>query len=131
MVRSPFGTNRANRGRFVNDGLTRHLDLYVENEPDALVFTTDNGTPLRASNFRRAFWNQALTDTGLEGLTPHDLRYTAGALLISEGAHPRQVMEHLGHSNISTTMNVYGEVFPDDMDELADRLDERHRTQIG
>jgi integrase len=35
-------------------------------------------------------------------------------------------MEHLGHSNISTTMNIYGAVFPDDMDDLADKLDVRH-----
>ena len=53
------------------------------------------------------------------------------AALISEGAHPRQVMEQLGHSSIAVTMDTYGKVYGDDMDSLADRLEQRHRAQNG
>jgi integrase len=116
---------------FVCDLLASHLERYAEADPDALVFTTDSGTPLRAPNFRRNVWLPATSEAGLDGLTPHHLRHTCAAMLISEGAHPRQVMEQLGHSSIAVTMNTYGKVFPDDMDSLADRLEQRHRAQNG
>jgi len=53
----------------------------------------------------------------------HDLRHTCASLLIAQGAHPRAVMEHLGHSSISVTMDRYGHLFPDELNRLADRLD--------
>ncbi len=36
----------------------------------------------------------------------HDLRHTAATLLLAQGVHPRLVMETLGHSSISLTMNT-------------------------
>jgi integrase len=115
---------------FVVGGLAEHLNRYTAPDPDALVFTTESGTPLR-SNFRRNIWLPATSETNLDGLTPHHLRHTCASMLISEGAHPRQVMEQLGHSSIDVTMNTYAKVFPDDMDDLADRLEQRHRSQSG
>jgi integrase len=116
---------------FVVDGLAQHLNRYTAPEPDALVFTTDSGTPLRSPNFRRNIWLPATSEAKLDGLTPHHLRHTCASLLISEGAHVRQVMEQLGHSSINVTMSTYAKVFPDDMDDLADRLEQRHRSQNG
>ena len=40
----------------------------------------------------------------------HDLRHTCVSLLLSQGVHPRVVMEIVGHSAIEMTMNVYGHV---------------------
>ena len=34
-------------------------------------------------------------------------------MLISQGVHPRIVMEIMGHSQISVTMNTYGHVIPE------------------
>ena len=113
---------------FVVDELANHLDRYVTPESDGLVFTTDSGTPLRQSNFRKNIWLPGIRESELEGLTPHHLRHTCASLLISEGAQSRQVMEQLGHSSIAVTMNNYAKVFPNDMDALADRLEKRHRT---
>jgi len=116
---------------FVIDGLAEHLNRYTAPDPDTLVFTTESGTPLRSPNFRRSIWLPATSEANLDGLTPHHLRHTCASLLISEGAHVRQVMEQLGHSSINVTMNTYAKVFPDDMDDLADRLEQRHRSQNG
>jgi integrase len=116
---------------FVVDTLAAHLDRYTAPEPDALVFTTDSGTPLRSPNFRRSIWLPATTEADLEGLTPHHLRHTCASLLISEGAIDLEVMEQLGHSSITVTKNIYAKVFPNDMDALADRLEERHRRLNG
>ena len=116
---------------FVLENLAHHLDQHVTRTADSLVFTTGSGTPLRSPNFHRNIWRPAIAQAGLVPLTPHDLRRTAGSLLLSEGAGMRQVMEHLGHSSIVVTMNIYAKVFPSDMDALADRLEERHRSQHG
>ena len=40
-------------------------------------------------------------------LTWHGLRYTFTTNLISNGAAPKDVQELLGHTDVSTTMNVY------------------------
>jgi integrase len=42
----------------------------------------------------------------------HDLRHTAASLLLSEGVAARVVMEILGHSQISVTLNTYSHVAP-------------------
>jgi integrase len=113
---------------FLRDLLAAHIARFVDSDPDALVFTTLTETPLRSSNFRRIVWLPATRATGNEGLQLHDLRHTAASLLISERAHPRAVTEHLGHSSIRVTMDVYGHLFPSDMEDLAARLDARHRS---
>jgi hypothetical protein len=44
-------------------------------------------------------------------------------LLIAQGAHPKAIQAHLGHSSIQVTMDRYGHLFPDALEQLADRLD--------
>jgi integrase len=44
---------------------------------------------------------------GLEGFHFHQLRYTYTSNLLSNGAVLKDVQELLGHSDVSTTMNVY------------------------
>jgi integrase len=53
----------------------------------------------------------------------HDLRHSAASLLLAQGVHPRAIMELLGHSSITVTMNVYGHVMPAMMREAADKMD--------
>lgn len=112
---------------FVRDKLAVHIAAQVT-EPDGLGFTSPLGKPLRHSNFRRNIWLPAIAAAGLDGLTPHDLRHTCASLLVSVGAHPRAVMAHLGHSSIAVTMNTYAHLFPADQEDLAARLDARHKA---
>ena len=44
---------------------------------------------------------------GFEGFHFHQLRHTYTSNLLSNGAAPKDVQELLGHSDVSTTMNVY------------------------
>src|SRR6266508_1709849 len=43
----------------------RHLEEHVGPEPDALVFTSPTGAPLRYRNFMRRVWKPTLVDLGL------------------------------------------------------------------
>jgi integrase len=86
------------------------------------VFTTPGGHPLRNSNFRRKIWMPAVRAAGLEGLTPHGLRHTAAFLYIAVGTPPKVVQRILGHGSIAITLDLYGHLYPDEMDRWADRL---------
>ncbi|MGH9227076.1 MAG: tyrosine-type recombinase/integrase [Acidimicrobiales bacterium] len=89
--------------------------------PTDLVFTAPKGGPLQHRTFYRRYFRPAVAATGLpEALRFHDLRHTAAALLIAQGAHPRAIMERLGHSSTTITMNVYGHLFPN-LDEALTR----------
>jgi integrase len=74
-----------------------------------LVFTTPLGTPIDPRNVIRAL-NSLCERAGVRRIRVHDLRHTCATLLLVQGVHPRVVMEVLGHSRISVTMDVYTHV---------------------
>ena len=88
-----------------------------------LVFPSNVGTPISPRNLVRHF-KTVLKRAGLPETTRfHDLRHSCATLLIAQGVHPRVVMEILGHSQISVTMNTYGHVLPETQREAADKID--------
>ena len=86
------------------------------------VFTTGIGTPLDEARVSRVF-RQLLRAAGLPRKRFHDLRHTAASLLLASGIHPRVVMEILGHSQFSFTMDTYSHVMPPAVREAAEKLD--------
>ena len=94
--------------------------------PKDLMFTGARGGVLRNGNFRRDIFNAAAVKAGLDGLTPHELRHTAASLAISSGANVKAVQRMLGHASAAMTLDVYAGLFDDDLDGLADRMDEAH-----
>lgn len=76
-----------------------------------LVFCSASGSPLHSSTVTKAFQSQ-IAAAGLPRQTFHDLRHACASLLMAQGVNPRVVMEILGHSTITTTMNVYSHVAP-------------------
>ena len=38
----------------------------------------------------------------------HELRHTAGSLLLEKGLSAKQIQEYLGHEKVSTTLDIYG-----------------------
>jgi integrase len=70
-------------------------------------------------------WVADLQASGLgpSAVRQHDLRHTCSSLLIAQGAHPKAIQIHLGHSSIAVTMDRYGHLFPSDMEALAVALD--------
>lgn len=111
--------------RFVADLLGEHL---AGKAPDELVFTSSGGAVLRASNFRRDVWDHALKTAVLEGVVPHGLRHTAASLAIAAGADVKVVQQMLGHKSATMTLDLYGHLFENRLDEVADRLDAAARA---
>jgi integrase len=88
--------------------------------PAAYLFTTAGGQPLDGTNVTKTF-QKLLRAAGLPRMRFHDLRHSCASLLLAQGVSPRQVMETLGHSQISLTMNTYSHILPNR--ETADVMD--------
>ncbi len=86
------------------------------------VFTTSVGTPLDGTAVTHRF-QRLLAEAGLPRLRFHDLRHTAATLLLVQGVPARVVMDILGHSSITLTMNTYAHVLPSLRREAADAMD--------
>jgi integrase len=87
-----------------------------------LVFTSPIGTALDSRNVTRVF-RSMLIAAKVPLVRFHDLRHTAATLLLNQGVDPRTIMETLGHSQISLTLNTYSHVLPALQTAAADKLD--------
>ncbi len=102
---------------FLLEELAEHV---AGKAPDDLVFTgVRGGGPLRAAVFRRAGLDDAAAAMGLKGLHPHELRHTAASLAIASGADVKVVQTMLGHASAAMTLDQYGHLFGDRLDEVA------------
>ncbi|MEU6128817.1 tyrosine-type recombinase/integrase [Saccharopolyspora sp. NPDC047091] len=106
--------------RFLADQLAKHLGGKAA---DDLVFASPKGGVLRVRNFRRAVFDRAVREVGPAGFHPHELRHTAASLAIASGADVKLVQQMLGHKSATMTLDLYGHLFPDRLDDLADRMD--------
>ena len=86
---------------------------------------------MRNLNFRRDVFNRAAEDAGLAGLTPYELRHTAASLAIKAGANVKAVQRMLGHASAAMTLDRYTDLFDDDLDDVADRLDALRASSRG
>ena len=58
----------------------------------------------------------------MPGLHPHELRHTAASLAIASGADVKVVQTMLGHASAAMTLDQYGHLFGDRLDEVADAM---------
>lgn len=104
--------------------LARHLELHIAGKgPDDLVFTGPRGAVLRARVFQRAALTAAAGRIGVPGFHPHEFRHTAASLAIAAGADVKVVQRMLGHKSATMTLDLYGHLFPDRLDVVADALE--------
>ena len=95
--------------------------------PDDLVFTDPDGNHLRRAKTSvgtTSWFSAALERSGIERLTPHDLRHTAASLAISSGANVKAVQRMLGHKSAAMTLDTYADLFEDDLADVAARMNQ-------
>jgi len=131
-----IGTPKTGESRSVPfpAGLATALAWQCEGKtPTDLVFRRDDGSHLRRTRgggSSRAWFARAIVASGLPPLTPHDLRHTAASLAISSGANVLAVQRMLGHASAKMTLDTYADLFDDDLDHVAGRMDEGLRSTI-
>ncbi|MBW3093442.1 site-specific integrase [Bifidobacterium sp. 82T10] len=59
---------------------------------------------------------------GVPRMTVHDLRHTAASLMVRSGANVKAVQRQLGHASAAMTLDVYADLFDDDLDALSSEL---------
>jgi integrase len=150
-----YAKRRVSVPAFLRDLLAEHLasPLPGGSGPEAFIFTTPTGEPIRHNLFYKRVFAPATREAfpartaaklaaarataEAKGKKPprevaalrfHDLRHTCAAWLIEAGAHPLQIKLRLGHKDIQTTMNTYGHLFPSAEPAMADLLDAGYRS---
>jgi integrase len=114
----------------VLDELAAYLARTGRTNPEDLVFQAPGGGPVRATNFRNRVYYPALRRAGLEGLSFHRLRHSAGHMLRELGVPLEVIQKRLGHSSIRTTADIYGSL-PERVDRpVAEKLDEMFRSAL-
>lgn len=116
----------------VDDGLAAHVAAGVRH---GLVFHGASGAALRGGNFRRREFAPAIgrlqkASEGFPGITPHDLRHTAASLAISAGANVKILQRMLGHASAAMTLDVYADLFPEDLTSVSSALDRAARDSF-
>lgn len=73
---------------------------------DGFVFVDEMGERMRAQYFTCAF-PKFLEKHGLRRMRFHDLRHSCASLLLANGVPLKHIQEWLGHSDFTTTANIY------------------------
>ena len=69
---------------------------------------------------------RATLRAGLPEIRVHYLRHSHASLLINAGVSLYVVSRHLGHSDIQTTANTYGHLYPNTENEIAEILNNQY-----
>ncbi|MFE9319144.1 tyrosine-type recombinase/integrase [Streptomyces albidoflavus] len=129
-----LGTPKSKRGRRtlrVSASVMAAVEeLGGKSEPaDRLYFTGESGRRLHYSTFYDR-WQRAVRLAKAEGLlpqekapTPHDLRHSHAAALISAGHSLTYVQRRLGHESIKTTSDTYGHLLPEADDAAMETIE--------
>jgi integrase len=109
---------------FVVEALRAHLEAYVPENPDALLFTMPDGSPVKT--WRTSFLlKRARAVIGRNDLTWHDLRHTGATLAYTVGASVPDVRDRLGQSTMRAA-SLYAHSASNSDRVIADRLDEAY-----
>lgn len=92
--------------------LEERLALGSNWQESGFVFASTIGTPMEPRNLNRTF-DALLENAKLPKIRFHDMRHSCATMLLSQGVPQRTLMEILGHSQISLTMNTYSHVLPE------------------
>ncbi|PXW26996.1 UNVERIFIED_CONTAM: site-specific recombinase XerD [Williamsia faeni] len=95
---------------------------------DALVWPPTAATGWLTSGALRWVFDAAVkrcaqSCAGFPRVTPHQLRHTCATLAISAGANVKVLQTLLGHKSATMTLDRYGHLMPDDLDQVATVMD--------
>jgi integrase len=90
-----------------------------------LIFPNTRGGWWDYSNYRRGLL-PVIDESGLKSddkkLCTHAFRHACAATLLTNGKHINLVKKFMGHKNVRTTDQFYGDIHDDGQDDLADTL---------
>lgn len=109
--------------------LAQPLDEYLRQLDGEILFPSRgyNGSPdgqyMSESNYDTA-WSNYVKSVGLDGLTAHQLRHGTATLLFEAGVDLYTAKRILGHSKVTTTMEIYTELRERKEQQSVDKLND-------
>ncbi|WP_162787000.1 tyrosine-type recombinase/integrase, partial [Janibacter anophelis] len=104
---------------------------------DDLLWPAERGGGyLRAGNRQSGWFTGAVAraraeDRDMPRVSPHDLRHSSASLAISAGANVKAVQRMLGHASAAMTLDVYTDLFEDDLDSVAEALSRQRDAELA
>jgi integrase len=95
----------------------------LDHQPGGLIFTTSTGRATDPRSLNRML-TILCTKANVRRVRVHDLRHTCASLLLAQGVDARIIMETLGHSTITMTLDTYAHVMQTTLRAAADRMDD-------
>lgn len=97
----------------------QYKDIYSD---EGFIFSRYDGRYLNQREFMNDY-HAFLKKYGVTDVRFHDLRHTFATLLLEAGEAPKVIQELLGHSTITTTMDIYAHVSSEVKKRTINRLD--------
>jgi integrase len=104
------------------------LALGVRQTGETLVCCRADGEPLQPRSLTQQFTKLRKGVKDLPRVRFHDTRHTHATQLLADGVHPKVAQERLGHSTITTTMDLYSHVTDTMQADAATRLDKAYQV---
>ena len=117
--------------RFKRDQAEQLLRLGVRQSGETLVCCREDGEPKQPRSLTHEFSHLIGRLTDIPRVRLHDLRHSHATQLLADGVHPKVAQERLGHSTITTTMDLYSHVTDTMQSEATMRLDAAFRLVVG
>jgi len=89
-----------------------------------LIFVNGSDNPYDSTSYSRLVYNRMKTALGIENKGFHCFRHTHASELVSAGIPIQEVSKRLGHSKISTTLDIYSHCVPTEDDRITDKISE-------
>src|SRR5262245_31153843 len=99
------------------------LRLGVRQSGETLMCCREDGEPKQPGSVTGEFARLTSKIRDLPRVRFHDLRHSHATQLLADGVHPKIAQERLGHSTITTTMDLYSHVTDTMQADVAARLD--------
>lgn len=106
----------------INKSLVPTFEDHKAKSTSNYVFSTSNNTPLSAENVAK-YHKRICVKAQINPVPFHSLRHTYATRLVEVGENFKTLQELLGHSDISTTMNIYAHVLEESKNSAADKLE--------
>jgi len=124
------GTPKTHRERWVPfpEFLRPDLSAAIAGKEREQILFGDGSTHVISPSSQAGWFSVAVrscrsTDKTFPHITPHDLRHTTASLAIAAGANVKAVQRMLGHASAAMTLDVYADLFDDDLASVATALD--------
>jgi integrase len=106
------------------------LSLGIRLSSETLLCARADGLPMQPRSLTHEFTRLVSRIKTLPRVRYHDLRHTHATQLLLAGVHPKVAQERLGHSTITTTLDLYSHVTETMQEDAAGRIDAAFRSAI-